>query len=81
MVERLKLSVGCNDGETGQFHVYVNGVYETTIQAQCCKNLGTDCSSDLEIYPRAANSISVKMNNGGGWDGLLSIKSMKIYYR
>ena len=81
MVDRIRLSVGCNDGETANFSVMVDGVFEMNLQAQCCKGLGTSCLSDVDIYPRAASSVTIKMNSGGGFDGKVSLHKVRFFYR
>ena len=64
LVHRLKVSCGCNDGESGN--------YTVSFSDGSSVSFGAGCNTQTEISPRLATSMSIKMNSGGGGDNHIS---------
>jgi outer membrane biosynthesis protein TonB len=66
-VKTLILSVGCNDGETGDFTLTLTDGAQTTTFS-----MAGSCNSTLELPPTRASTVVLRMNAGGGGDKHIS---------
>jgi len=64
LVNKLKVSCGCNDGETGN--------YTVSFSDGSSVNFGAGCNTTKSISERWATSMTIKMNSGGGGDNHIS---------
>ena len=64
LVHRLRISCGCNDGESGN--------YTVSFPDGSSVNFSASCNTEKEISPRLASSMSLKMHSGGGGDNHIS---------
>ncbi|MDM8567715.1 DUF642 domain-containing protein [Candidatus Halobeggiatoa sp. HSG11] len=65
-VKLLKVSVGCNDGETGNYTVLFNNWSRQSFEAKC--------NSTITLKPRMAREMLLFMQKGGGPDNHISIQ-------
>ena len=63
-VTGVSISVGCNDGETGN--------YTLTFDDGSSVNVGASCNSSTSFSGRWVSSGTLRMNSGGGGDNWLS---------
>jgi len=64
VVHKVKVSVGCNDGESGSYTVSFNDGSSTSF--------GAGCGTTSSFSPRLTKTASLKMNSGGGGDNHIS---------
>ena len=64
LVHKVKVSVGCNDGESGSYTVSFNDGTSTGFSA--------GCNSTSSFSPRLTKTATLKMNSGGGGDNHIS---------
>ncbi len=64
VVHKVKVSVGCNDGESGSYTVSCNDGSST--------GFGAGCGTTKSFSPRLTKTASLKMNSGGGGDNHIS---------
>ena len=75
-VRRLTISVGCNDGETGN--------YTLTFVEDGNSSMGINarCGANISINPnRRTRNLRLRMNSGGGGDNWISFQFWRIEYR
>jgi hypothetical protein len=64
VVHKVKVSVGCNDGESGSYTVSFNDGSST--------GFGASCGTTKSFSPRLTKTASLKMTGGGGGDNHIS---------
>ena len=64
VVRIIYVSVGCNDGETGDYRVTFDDGFSTIINARC--------GHEETISARVAQTLRLEMLNGGGGDNHIS---------
>ena len=64
VIDRVKVSNGCNDGESGN--------YTITFDDGSSVNVGARCNTEVSITPRVSRSMTLTMTSGGGGDRNIS---------
>ena len=64
IVDRINISVGCNDGETASFTVTFDDGFSTSV--------GAGCGSSFSPGPHLTTNVTITMNSGGGGDNHIS---------
>jgi large repetitive protein len=64
LVHRVRISCGCNDGESGS--------YQITFSDGSSVSLSAGCGTEMEISPRMVSSATLYMSGGGGGDNNIS---------
>ena len=77
-VTRIRVSSGCNDGESGNYTFNFNDGTSESISGSC--------NSEKNITPRLVSSMTIQMTSGGGGDGNISFtccgsSGWGIYYQ
>ena len=63
-VHRIRVSSGCNDGESGNYTFYFDDGSSESISG--------GCNTEREITPRLVSSVTLTMTSGGGGDSNIS---------
>jgi hypothetical protein len=64
IVDRVYISVGCNDNETGSFTITFDDGFSTTV--------GASCGSSFSVGQHLTTFVAITMNSGGGGDNHIS---------
>jgi hypothetical protein len=64
LVHRVRVSVGCNDGETGNYTVSFNDGSSV--------NFGAGCGTEYSFSQRTTTTMHIHMHSGGGGDNHIS---------
>lgn len=67
-VDYLALSVGCNDGETGQFEIQVGNNPPAALEGSC--------GSSTHVGPFRGSDVTVRFVSGGGSDNHISFSDL-----